>query len=87
MGVRQIYYGENNNLIAFASERKALWKIGLREPTKCVLPGHTIIIAPNGSLQEFKIAHLPKMQHLKNVGCRGFSATVPPHGVVPVRIW
>jgi asparagine synthase (glutamine-hydrolysing) len=59
VGVRQIYYGENNNLIAFASERKALWKIGLREPTKCVLPGHTMIIAPNGSLQEFKIAHLP----------------------------
>jgi asparagine synthase (glutamine-hydrolysing) len=26
MGVRQIYYGENDRFIAFASERKALWK-------------------------------------------------------------
>jgi asparagine synthase (glutamine-hydrolysing) len=59
MGVRQIYYGENDRLIAFASERKALWKIGIKEPTKCVLPGYTVIILPNGSLQEFKIADAP----------------------------
>jgi asparagine synthase (glutamine-hydrolysing) len=59
VGVRQIYYGENNNLIAFASERKALWKVGIKEPTKCVLPGRTIIITSNGLLQEFKVAHLP----------------------------
>src|ERR671938_27086 len=59
MGVRQIYYGDNNNFIAFASERKALWKVGVKEPTKCVLPGHTIIITSNGLLQEFKVAHPP----------------------------
>jgi asparagine synthase (glutamine-hydrolysing) len=59
MGVRQIYYGENDRLIAFASERKALWKIGIKEPTKRVLPGFTVIISPNGSLQEFKIADVP----------------------------
>ena len=29
MGVRQLYYGQNSQLVAFASERKALWKIGL----------------------------------------------------------
>jgi asparagine synthase (glutamine-hydrolysing) len=59
MGVRQIYYGETNSFIAFASERKALWKVGIKEPTKCVLPGHTIIITSNGLLQEFKVAHPP----------------------------
>jgi len=59
MGVRQIYYGETNSFIAFASERKALWKVGIKEPTKCVLPGHTIIITSNGLLQEFKVAHHP----------------------------
>lgn len=59
MGVRQIYYGEDDRLIAFASERKALWKIGIKEPTKRVLPCHAVIISPDGTLQEFKIANLP----------------------------
>ena len=59
MGVRQIYYGEDDRLFGFASERKALWKIGIKEPTKRVLPCHAVIISPNGTLQEFKIANLP----------------------------
>ena len=63
MGVRQIYYGETNSFIAFASERKALWKVGIKEPTKCVLPGHTIIITSNGLLQEFKVAQSSNTFH------------------------
>jgi asparagine synthase (glutamine-hydrolysing) len=59
IGVRQIYYGENNSFIGFASERKALWKVGIKEPTKRVLPGHAIIITANSLLQEFKVAHPP----------------------------
>ncbi len=59
IGVRQIYYGENNSFIGFASERKALWKVGIKEPTKRVLPGHAIIITSNGLLQEFKVANPP----------------------------
>ena len=59
MGVRQIYYGEDDRLFGFASERKALWKIGIKEPTKRVLPCHAVIISPDGTLQEFKIANLP----------------------------
>jgi asparagine synthase (glutamine-hydrolysing) len=66
MGVRQIYYGENDRFIAFASERKALWKIGIKEPTKRVLPCYAVIISPDGSLQEFKIANLP-IQSTKKV--------------------
>jgi asparagine synthase (glutamine-hydrolysing) len=66
MGVRQIYYGENDRFIAFASERKALWKIGIREPTKRVLPCYAVIISPEGTLQEFRIDDLP-IQSTKNV--------------------
>ncbi|HYY50287.1 MAG TPA: asparagine synthase (glutamine-hydrolyzing), partial [Nitrososphaeraceae archaeon] len=59
IGVRQIYYGENNSFVAFASERKALWKVGIKEPTQCVLPGHAILIKSNGLLQEFEVAQAP----------------------------
>jgi asparagine synthase (glutamine-hydrolysing) len=59
IGVRQLYYGENDSFVAFASERKALWKVGLKEPTKGVLPGHAILIKSNGLLQELDVAHAP----------------------------
>src|ERR671934_2912732 len=59
IGVRQIYYGENSIFVAFASERKALWKVGIKECVKRVLPGHAIIIASNGLLQEFQVTHPP----------------------------
>jgi asparagine synthase (glutamine-hydrolysing) len=59
IGVRQIYYGENNSFVAFASERKALWKVGIKEPTKCVSPGHAILIKSNGLLQELEVARAP----------------------------
>ena len=65
IGVRQIYYGENNSFIGFASERKALWKVGIKEPTKRVLPGHAIIITSNGLLQEFKVAN-PPIHYIEN---------------------
>jgi asparagine synthase (glutamine-hydrolysing) len=59
IGVRQLYYGENDSFVAFASERKALWKVGVKEPTKCVLPGHAILIKSNGLLQELEVTHAP----------------------------
>jgi asparagine synthase (glutamine-hydrolysing) len=59
IGVRQLYYGENDSFVAFASERKALWKVGVKEPTKCVLPGHAILIKSNGLLQELEVTHGP----------------------------
>jgi asparagine synthase (glutamine-hydrolysing) len=59
IGVRQLYYGENDSFVAFASERKALWKVGIREPTKCVLPGHAVLIKSDGLLQELEIARAP----------------------------
>ena len=59
MGVRQIYYGENDRLVAFASERKALWKVGIKEPTRRVLPGQAIIIPASGLSKEYIVANPP----------------------------
>jgi asparagine synthase (glutamine-hydrolysing) len=59
MGVRQLYYGENDRLVAFASERKALWKVGIEEPTRRVLPGQAIIIAASGLSKEYIVANPP----------------------------
>jgi asparagine synthase (glutamine-hydrolysing) len=59
MGVRQLYYGENDRLIAFASERKALWKVGIKEPTRRVLPGQAVIIAASGLSKEYIVANPP----------------------------
>ena len=60
MGVRQLYYGQNSQLVAFASERKALWKIGLKEPTLRINPGSALIIMPDGSFgEQQKVAKNP----------------------------
>jgi asparagine synthase (glutamine-hydrolysing) len=56
MGVRQLYYGENENFVGFASERKALWKIGLKEPTRRVHPGCAVVIDKDGSTKEHIVA-------------------------------
>jgi len=45
LGIRQIYYGENDKVIGFASERKGLWQIGIEEPTFSLLPGHCVILS------------------------------------------
>lgn len=59
MGVRPLYYGENEQLFAFASEKKALWKIGLKEPTFRIHPGSALFIMPNGSYSEQLVAKNP----------------------------
>jgi asparagine synthase (glutamine-hydrolysing) len=56
IGVRQLYYADTSKFIAFASERKALWKIGIKEPTRRILPGSAIIISQDGRLQSFQVA-------------------------------
>jgi len=45
VGVRQIYYGENNDFIAFGSEKKALWQIGMFEQIQRLLPGYGLVIS------------------------------------------
>jgi asparagine synthase (glutamine-hydrolysing) len=46
IGVRQIYYGESSDFIAFASERKALWKIAMSDQIKRLLPGYALVTDP-----------------------------------------
>jgi asparagine synthase (glutamine-hydrolysing) len=45
LGIRQIYYGQNDKVIGFASERKGLWQVGIKEPTFSLLPGHCVILS------------------------------------------
>jgi asparagine synthase (glutamine-hydrolysing) len=56
IGVRQLYYTDTKDLVAFASERKALWRIGVEEPTSRIMPGSAIIISPDGQLHTFQVA-------------------------------
>jgi len=56
IGVRQLYYADTGRYVAFASERKALWRIGVKEPTKSVLPGCAMIISTGGKLESFHVA-------------------------------
>lgn len=44
MGIRQLYYGEDSEIIAFASEKKPLWMIGVKDVHR-VLPGYAVAFA------------------------------------------
>ncbi|HEU5119799.1 MAG TPA: asparagine synthase (glutamine-hydrolyzing) [Candidatus Nitrosocosmicus sp.] len=45
IGVRQIYYGEDERFFAFGSEKKALWKINLSGKIQRLLPGYALFIS------------------------------------------
>lgn len=47
MGIVPLYYGENQNTCAVASEKKALWKIKISN-TKSFPPGHVAVINEKG---------------------------------------
>ena len=47
LGVRPFYYGENADFVALASERKALWKIGV-EKVCSFPPGHFAFVDRSG---------------------------------------
>jgi len=47
LGVRPLYYGENKDLAALASERKALWSIGLKV-TISFPPGYMALVDKDG---------------------------------------
>jgi asparagine synthetase B (glutamine-hydrolysing) len=47
VGVQPLYYGENKELIALSSNRKALWKLGIEEP-KSFPPGHLGVASREG---------------------------------------
>jgi asparagine synthase (glutamine-hydrolysing) len=47
MGVQPLYYGENRTVAALASNRKALWKLGI-EKTQSFPPGHLGFVSREG---------------------------------------
>jgi asparagine synthase (glutamine-hydrolysing) len=47
VGVIPLYYGENSNIAALASNRRALWKLGIDE-TKSFPPGHLTSVGREG---------------------------------------
>ena len=47
MGVQPLYYGENRNVAALASNRQALWKLGI-EKTQSFPPGHLAFVSREG---------------------------------------
>jgi asparagine synthase (glutamine-hydrolysing) len=47
VGVQPLYYGENRTLAALASNRKALWKLGI-EKTRSFPPGHVALVSREG---------------------------------------
>ena len=59
-GFEPLYWGENERYIAFASERKALWTIGLRDLN--FPPGHVAMIDGQGSKTFFKVMALKRPQ-------------------------
>ncbi|MDP8906545.1 MAG: asparagine synthase (glutamine-hydrolyzing) [Thermoproteota archaeon] len=59
IGVRQIYYGENKDLIAFASEKKALWKVDMFNQIKRLLPGYALVISHEEKFTKFETNLFP----------------------------
>jgi asparagine synthase (glutamine-hydrolysing) len=60
LGVRPLYYGENQDFVGLASERKALWKIGI-EQVHSFPPGHLALVGKQG----FKFSLARRLTHLK----------------------
>jgi len=47
VGVKPLYFGESNELVGFASERKALWKLGIRN-VMALAPGGILSLSRKG---------------------------------------
>ncbi len=60
LGVRPLYYGKNANLACLASERKALWKIGIKNGSSFP-PGNMALIDKHG----FKFKSVKKLIYSK----------------------
>jgi len=57
--VRQIYYGENKDFIAFASEKKALWEVNIFDDIQRLLPGYALAISPQNGIPNFNKVLIP----------------------------
>jgi asparagine synthase (glutamine-hydrolysing) len=57
-GLKPVYYARSRNVTAFASERKALWKIGFKDAQRAI-PGYLYSISDR-KLTHIRLAHLPR---------------------------
>jgi asparagine synthase (glutamine-hydrolysing) len=64
VGIKPLYLVENNDLIAFASERKALWRLGMTDGIFPLNPGSFAIIGRKG-IQFYKGIGLKEANPLK----------------------
>ncbi|MGA7007070.1 MAG: asparagine synthase (glutamine-hydrolyzing) [Nitrososphaeraceae archaeon] len=55
LGVRQLYYTENGDVFAFASERKSLLRIVPKGDIRRVMPGMLVLIEGNFKLKEYEM--------------------------------
>ena len=55
LGVEPLYWGETAGYVGFASERKALWTIGIR-PVAAFPPGHVAVISKDSVIQHRAVA-------------------------------
>ncbi len=62
-GLKPLYYARDKRLTAFSSERKALWRIGLKNPTR-VTPGRLYSIIGR-KLVENGLAQFPRPREVK----------------------
>ncbi|MFQ6011786.1 MAG: asparagine synthetase B family protein, partial [Nitrososphaerales archaeon] len=66
VGVKQLYYNENSQYIAFSSERKALWAAGMKEYGKRLPPANLATISSRGIELE-KFAELPLKEESRRI--------------------
>ena len=64
MGIKQLYVGENEQFIAFASERKALWSVGITDEQR--LPPGSIARASSSGLVIRKVTE-PRLDREKSI--------------------
>jgi asparagine synthase (glutamine-hydrolysing) len=60
VGVQPLYYGENGSVAALASNRRALWKLGIDE-ARSFPPGHLALFSQNG----FKFKPIKTLDYAK----------------------
>jgi asparagine synthase (glutamine-hydrolysing) len=64
VGVDPLYYGENASITAIASNKKALWKLGIEEP-KSFPPGNVAVVSREGF--KFKPAKMLTYSEVKPI--------------------
>lgn len=76
MGIIPLYIGENENCFAVASERKALWNIGINNPSSFP-PGHIaqvrrsdIDLVPVKTLRQPAVCHMAESEAVKKIQSR-----------------